>query len=326
MGADQALEWEVVTASGELVTATPTKNADLYYALSGGGGGTYGVVTSLTVKTYPDGSVVGANGGFASAGLSEDTYWGAVEYFHTVLPSLVDAGAHVTWIVQKTFFTLYEVTIPEGNEEELRQLLSPFSTYLEEHNVPYQLNFTTLPSLLPHIDHYLGPPPYGYDAHSSLLEGGVMFNRTVVAEHWSEIVAHMRSIATTTEFFFPAYAFNVSQTPSVPNAVLPAWRDMLVYLEAQRYWNFTVPFSTMHEQALFLTNEVMPPLQNLASGAYMNEADFMNPRWKEEYYGENYARLRAVKKKYDPSDLFYATTAVGSDEWEVDGTGRLCRA
>jgi hypothetical protein len=326
MAADQALEWEVVTSNGELVKATPTKNTDLYWALSGGGGGTYGVVTALTVKAYPDGVVGGANGGFVSAGLSEDTYWGAVEHFITVLPSLVDAGAHVTWIVQRAVFTLYEVTIPGGDEDQIRELLMPFSAYLDAHNVPYQLNFTTLPGMLPHIDHYLGPPPYGYDAHSSLLEGGVILNRSIVAEHWSDIIAHMRTIATTTEFFFPAYAFDASRLPTVPNAVLPAWRKMLVHLEAQRYWNFSVPFSTMAKEETFLTNEVMPPLQDLASGAYMNEADFMNPRWKEEFYGENYDPLWKVKRKWDPSDLFYATTAVRSDEWKVDGNGRLCPA
>lgn len=33
LGADQTLEWEVVTASGEVVTASRTQNVDLYWAL-----------------------------------------------------------------------------------------------------------------------------------------------------------------------------------------------------------------------------------------------------------------------------------------------------
>lgn len=325
MGADQALEWEVVTSEGKLVTATPTKNADLYWALSGGGGGTYGVVTSLTVKAHPDEQFGGANGGFASAGIPQDTYWGAVENFTGVLPALVDAGAHVTWIVQAEFFTLYEVTIPGGNGDQIRELLLPFSTWLDEHNVPYQINFTTFDNYQSHVDHYLGPPPYGYDAHSSLLEGGVMLDRGTVKTSWSDIAKTMRKMATEKGWFYPAYAMNASRMPAVPNAVLPGWRDQLVYLEVQKYWNFTVPFSVMEEERKFLTETIMPPLQDLAIGAYMNEADFANPRWKEEYYGRNYGRLRQVKKKYDPTDLLYAKTAVGSDEWDVDASGRLCR-
>lgn len=325
LGADQALEWEVVTADGKFVTATPYKNNDLYWALSGGGGGTYGVVTSLTVKTYPDGVVGGALMGFLQAGISEDTYWGAVEFFHTLLPTLVDAGAHVTWITQRTVFTLYEVTIPGASKELMQSLLKPFTDHLGARNVPYQSGITSFPSYRQHIDAYLGPPPYGYDAVSSLIEGGVMFSRDTVAAHNKDIVAHMRKIATTTDFFFPAYAFNVGRQPSVPNSALPAWRNMLIYLEAQQFWNFSIPFEEMAKQETLLTNTVMPPLQELASGAYMNEADFMNPRWKEEFYGENYEKLRRVKKKWDPKDLFYATTAVGSDVWVVADDGRLCR-
>ena len=50
LGADQALEWEVVTADGQHLVATPTQHSDLYWALSRGGGGSYAVVLSLTPK------------------------------------------------------------------------------------------------------------------------------------------------------------------------------------------------------------------------------------------------------------------------------------
>lgn len=220
------------------VTATPHKNSDLYWALSGGGGGTYSVVTSLTVKTYPDGVVGGALLGFLQEGISEDTYWGNIEFFHTFLPTLVDAGTHGTWITQRTVFTLYEVTIPGALEDLMRSLLKPFTDHLDARNVPYQFGFTSFRSYRQHIDAYLGPPPYGYNAVSSLLEGGVMFSRETVSAHNKDIVSYMRRVATTTDFFFPAYAFNVGRRPSASNSTLPTWRDMLVYMEAQQSWKF----------------------------------------------------------------------------------------
>lgn len=61
----------------------------------------------------------------------------------------------------------------------------------------------------------------------------------------------------------------------------------------------------------------------------MNEATFDNPTWKEDYFGENYDTLLAVKTKYDPNSLLWANAAVGSDEtwvWEADADKRLCRA
>ena len=50
LAADNTLEFDVVTVDGRHVTASPTQNPDLYWALSGGGAGTYAVVLSATIK------------------------------------------------------------------------------------------------------------------------------------------------------------------------------------------------------------------------------------------------------------------------------------
>jgi hypothetical protein len=47
------LEIAIVTADGEHVIANAYRNQDLFWALRGGGGGTWGVVTSVTYKTHP---------------------------------------------------------------------------------------------------------------------------------------------------------------------------------------------------------------------------------------------------------------------------------
>lgn len=53
MGSDNLLEATVVLASGETVTANEFQHSDLYWALRGGGGGTFGVLTQAVVKAYP---------------------------------------------------------------------------------------------------------------------------------------------------------------------------------------------------------------------------------------------------------------------------------
>lgn len=74
MAADQVLEWEVVTADGAHLVATPTQHSDLYWALSGGGGGTYGVVISVTVKAFEDDIVGGALIAFSQSANSYETF------------------------------------------------------------------------------------------------------------------------------------------------------------------------------------------------------------------------------------------------------------
>jgi len=53
IGVDNVLEITIVTADGKHITANPYCNKDLFWALRGGGGGTWGVVTSVTYKTHP---------------------------------------------------------------------------------------------------------------------------------------------------------------------------------------------------------------------------------------------------------------------------------
>ncbi|KAK0718552.1 hypothetical protein B0T26DRAFT_676704 [Lasiosphaeria miniovina] len=53
LGSDQVLAFQVVTADGRYRTVTPHQNADLFFAMLGGGGSTYGVFTSAIVKAYP---------------------------------------------------------------------------------------------------------------------------------------------------------------------------------------------------------------------------------------------------------------------------------
>ncbi|KAF7858874.1 hypothetical protein EAF04_008916 [Stromatinia cepivora] len=60
-------------------------------------------------------------------------------------------------------------------------------------------------------------------------------------------------------------------------------------------------------------------------GAYMNEATFDNPTWKEDYYGTNYDELLKVKLSHDPNFVLYAHTSVGSDLVTVASDGRVCR-
>lgn len=58
----------------------------------------------------------------------------------------------------------------------------------------------------------------------------------------------------------------------------------------------------------------------------------MEPDWRKSFYGGYYEKLSEIKKKWDPKDVFHATTAVGSERRKVrDGNqgvqtqnGRLC--
>ena len=49
------------------------------------------------------------------------------------------------------------------------------------------------------------------------------------------------------------------------------------------------------------------------SGSYANEADYFETDWQNQFWGTNYERLLAIKRKYDPGMVFRAHHGVGSD-------------
>jgi FAD/FMN-containing dehydrogenase len=92
LAADQTLSFEVITTTGTFLTASPTENSDLYWALSGGGGGTYAIVWSVTVKAFPDEKVTVASIGYGIEDApNEDAYYKGIEAYYASSSPLTEA-------------------------------------------------------------------------------------------------------------------------------------------------------------------------------------------------------------------------------------------
>jgi hypothetical protein len=59
------------------------------------------------------------------------------------------------------------------------------------------------------------------------------------------------------------------------------------------------------------------------TGSYVSESNYFEKQWQQSYWGSNYARLKEIKKKYDPDGLFFVHNGVGSEQWSADGFTKL---
>lgn len=331
MAADNVLEWELVVATGEHLIASPTQNEDLYWALSGGGGGTYGVVLSMTAKLYKDGPIVGGSLSFDNTDLDNDnsTLWQAVELWFQYFPSFIKENNTLQWVFVSSYFSVTSVNlIGATNVSDVESLVAPYLQELDDLGIEYTLTSLLSETYIEHFDKYYGPLPYGAEPPSTILSSRLV-PRAVLddTEATSDLISAFRDTVRSGTYLVGCSGINVTDAIHHDNAVLPAWRDASAICNANALWNYTAPFSQNVAVKEELTSVHVPAIEAASPGGavYLNEMDpSYKGDWKQNMYGENYERLLSVKNKYDPTNIFYGHFAVGGDLFTVDGSGRLC--
>lgn len=346
LSADNILQWEVVTANGELITASRTENTDLYWALTGGGAGNYAVVVSAIIKTHPDSYVGGGTVSFTTDGISNDTFYEAVNEFHAALTAMVDAGTMVLYFLTSSvsFTTQYSLKRTESNklqsfkispitafnktESEVQSILAPYLATLDSIGINYTASFTQSASYYDHFETYLGPLPVGFVAVGVAQYGGRLIPRSTVQENTANFTDTVRFIIEQGADF-TGVGLNVSRFATYDqNGVVPAWREAIMHAVTFTPWSFDpADWDEMIARQYLMTDTIMPALEAITpgSGAYLNEGDFRQPDFQTAFFGDKYDTLLSIKEKYDPDKFFYAIKAVGSESWTVSEDGHMCR-
>ncbi|SMQ52371.1 unnamed protein product [Zymoseptoria tritici ST99CH_1A5] len=322
LAADQILQWEVIDGTGRYLIATRDNDQqDLYWALSGGGGGTYGAVLSMTVKAHPEMHTTGAKLKFSRQGTSAGRYWQAVEGYHQTLPDIVDAGIVSIAQFDKDSFAINPITAPGVTESRVRELLSPLVSKLEALGIGYELDVRQFPTYFDHVQAMFSPI-----GTASFQYGSRLIPRASIAENNSALTqAFVKAAEDGCSFF--SVALNASRPGEEAfNSVSPVWRSTLLHAVIQVAWDPLAPWTAMERRAAMITSEYVREFEAVApdGGAYINEADPRDPNFKQNYYGGNYDLLLRIKDKYDPFQVFYALTGVGSHRQYVRPDGRLC--
>lgn len=223
MGADQVLEWEVVDGTGRLLRASPLENADLYWALSGGGGGTFGIVSSVVVKTYPDMRTSGVQLAFNLDTERPGAFYNAVNRYHELVPEFTAAGGMAIALITNSSFLLTPLTLPNMSQADAEALVAPLARELDDQGLHYNLNVTEYPNWLSFWQQLIKPNPTQLVQNAQF--GGWMVPRSVVEENPRGLQAAIQDI-TKSGCDFVGLALNASMPEgSSDNSILPSWRS-----------------------------------------------------------------------------------------------------
>ena len=326
LGADQTLEWEVVTAQGEFVRASRAENEDLYWALSGGGAGNYGVVYSMTVKAHADVVTSGMILGFTKEQAGGKAFWEAIEFFHAMVHTWSDVGGMTIYTFTDETFHVMPLTMPGKTEVEVKELVAPFLSKLDSLGIKYDVKIQQSNGYLEHHSRLFYPIAVGIAQY-----GGWLVPQKSIDTQNTALTSALREIVEDGSIYI-GISLNVSHTvvgsTDGHNAVHPAWREAGISAVLSSVWDERATWEERLALQKKMTDRWIPTLREAVGGdgVYMNEGDFRQTDWKSAFYGGNYERLLRIKEKWDPEHVFYALMAVGSDYWEVRGDGSLCRA
>ncbi|KAJ5672672.1 hypothetical protein N7507_001799 [Penicillium longicatenatum] len=339
LAVDNVLEYEIVTASGDLVIANAHQNKDLFWALRGGGGATFGITTRVTVRAFPDVPICTEK--FVLQGpYHEPTFWkhgvqplletlqslnrkGIVGQFELTRPSeeLAQTSLEVFFLERKKDY------VPD---DDIRQLKDKLSSSDGGNAIHHSVQSRCLPNLNSALRHApdIYPPDYGV-LFGSILISTSMFNSSKgpreISENFARFSLHPGDLLFTSNL-----GGRVSEIPERADSetsMHPGWRSSSQLLTYVRYvGGLSVE---RKESALFeLTNVQMPHLYSLEPDfnvSYVNLPDPNQPGAPRIFWGKSYDYLLKLKQIWDPEEIFITRLGVGSENWDVEGMCKLNR-
>ncbi|HET6983220.1 MAG TPA: FAD-binding oxidoreductase [Myxococcaceae bacterium] len=360
MAAASLLEADVVTADGTLRTVNACTDPDLFWALKGGGGGTFGVVTRLTLRTHTLPETFGAVLATIQAD-SDETYrrlierfvslyrtslfnpnWGEQARFNRrnrlnlsmLFQGLDKAKAEEIW---RPFFAEVErpgsglrfegehvvVSFPARAFWDPEFLKSKMAAHVRsdtragaaENNIWWASN-----------EEELGAYWYGYES-TWMPEALLREDRQkelaaaiyAASRHWTVGFHFNKGLAGA-----PAEAIAAARDTATNPAMLKAFALVIIASSGDPVYPGVPGHAPNESEAKDEAQQIRAAMAEIRKlvpdpGSYVSESNYFEKGWQRAFWGSNYARLRSIKKKYDPEGLFVVHHGVGSEDWSPDG-------
>jgi hypothetical protein len=347
-GAGGVLELEVVTADGRVLIANEFQNTDLFWALRGGGGGTFGIVVRMTLLGHDLPSTDGWLYGSISAandGAYQELIYRYIDFAGKKL-------CNSSWGEGVTF-PKGENTIHVGtafldiSAEEAMLIWEEFLAPLKARPKEFEVRIDCKVHAFKDKWNPLVQKGVIMDSREEALEGYFWWkgNDVEVGAYWANYQG--RGI--------PLEAMKGAQAKMLAKAIFNASRTSLILFQTNKGLAGQPPesyardittsmnpavfknagFVTLgswtqykyvgvkgHEPDMALAakesegvNQAMAYIkQATPNGAsYTNEGGYFEKKWQSEFWGDNYPQLLSIKKKYDPTNLFHVHNGVGSE-------------
>lgn len=356
------LEAEIVTADGETRVVNQAREPDLFWALKGGGGGTFGVITRLTLATHELPKTFG--------GATLSLHARSDQAYRRLLARFIDLYAtnlcNPQWGEQVSAGpdnSLKVSMVFQGLAQgEARAAWKPLIDFANANAGDYEGQNALVIAVLParffwnarflrllagsavSLDDRPAAAPTDFwwagntdevgafwDAYTSTWLPASLLkpqNQARLVDAWFAASRHWSVTFHFNKGFAgaaPAVIGATRNTAMNPD-VLGAFALAIIASESPpAFAGMPAPHLTAARARRTRVQAAMTALRAAAPGAgtYVNECDYFQPDWQKAFWGPNYPRLAQIKQRYDPDGLFVVHHGVGSENWSADGFTRV---
>ncbi|HTV85018.1 MAG TPA: FAD-binding oxidoreductase [Dyella sp.] len=357
--ASNLLEAELVTADGQIRVVNASSDPDLFWALKGGGGGTFGIVTRVTLRTFDLPGFFGGVGGDIRAS-SEEAYRALIARFLQFYKSQLfnrHWGEHVT--LGRNNVLSFTMMFQDLDAAAVESIWAPFLQWVrarKAYTFDSPVNVIAVPAQhlwdgayfkahLPghmRFDDRPGAPPWRaywdgeqYEA-AWFIHGyrSAWLSQALLHPDQSRHLADALFDASRTRFvelYFgkglaggPPDALARTGDTAMNRQVLDAFALAILGAGGDPAFPNMPGAKIDAKQArgdVHDLDQAMAALYRLnpGAGSYVAESDYFLSDWQSRFWGHNYTRLAAIKQRYDPDGLFVVHHGVGSEAWSADG-------
>jgi FAD/FMN-containing dehydrogenase len=361
MAAASLLEADVVTADGVIRTVNACTDPDLFWALKGGGGGTLGVVTRLTLQTHALPETFGVVIATIQAE-SDAAYRRLIERFVSFYRTSL-FNPH--WGEQARFNPRNRLSLTmlfQGlDKTQAEEVWRPFLAEVERPGSGLRFEgdrvVVSFPARAFWNPEFLKSKMAAHvraDPRPNAPANNIWWatNEEELGAYWSgyestwmpetllrddrqkELAAAVYAASRhwTAGFHFnkglagsPPEAIAAARDTATNPAVLGAFALVIIAGSGDPVYPGHAPNETEAKEEARRIHQAMEELRKLVPdpGSYVSESNYFEKDWQRAFWGTNYARLWRVKRKYDPDGLFFVHHGVGSEDWSADGMTRV---
>jgi FAD/FMN-containing dehydrogenase len=283
---DQLTSASVVLPNGQAVTASAANNPDLFWGLRGGGGGNFGVTTSLTFATFPTHDVDVVNLNYPQQAFAQ-VLMGWQNWLHTADRNswaLADSTTEATGTHCRIM-----ATCPAGSGGSVANAITSAVGMPPSGTDSHTMNYLDLVRYL--AVNNLNPSPLGYVGGSDVFG---TFNAGAAQGIAAAVNAFPRGAGRMLAIM---HAMDGALATVAPGATAFPWRRTAALVQ----WYVETGDAAAATNWLASAHQAVAPY---SVGGYVNYIEANQPA--SRYFGPNLSRLSAVRQKYDPSRVMFS--------------------